>query len=289
MNEPTFLIIGAQKAATTWLSDILRQHPQVCMPKEKELHFFNKTYNYEKGLAWYERQFSGCSDKKAYGEATPNYLWTNPCPEEIKASRRIRNIPEKVNSAYPDIKLIVTLRDPIDRAISAYRTHIRAGRVSPWQSIIDVAHQYGIVTMGDYETQILHWFEYFSPSQFHFLVFEEDIKINQEHTVRELFRFLDIDPTFTPKGIGQKRHPSLGPLYQTLLYYFPFVKPVIKTVLPDTWREKLPFRSIFKGKDVSPKERVQLKKYFSDFNHNLPELIDREPAWWSESIRHPND
>jgi hypothetical protein len=281
MGRPSFLIIGAQKAGTTWLADMLDQHPEVCMSETKEIHFFNKKYNYEKGIDWYERQFGKCSDEKVRGEATPNYLWTSTSLEEIEESDRVRNIPGKVHEAYPDLKLIVSLREPVDRAISAYRSLIRGGHISPRHSITKVAHQRGIVSAGDYETHIRRWFDYFSPAQFLFLVFEEDVKQNREATLHNVYQFLGVNATFIPEGINERKHPALGPLYRTLLYYLPWIRPVVKQIIPNLRRDKLPFRSVYKEKDVSPEERKKIRRYVEGFNKDLPSLIGREPIWWS--------
>lgn len=284
-KSPTFLVIGSQKAGTTWLADMIRQHPKICMPDKKELHFFNKKENYQKGIEWYERHFETCSEP-VRGEATPNYLWTSDSDKERKESGRTENIPKIVHDKYPKLKFIISLRKPIDRAISAYKTLIRGGYISPRRSITEVANRRGIVTMGDYETHIRRWFEYFSPSRFTFLVFEEDIKENRKSTIQKVYRFLDVDPTFIPDGIDERKHPSLGPFYRKLLYYFPWIRPLTKTLFPNLRRDKLPFRNSFRGRDVTSQEREQLKKYFSDFNDNLPELIGREPVWWSENVEY---
>lgn len=281
MSGPDFLIIGAQRAGTTWLADMIRQHPEVCMPKTKEIHFFNKVYNFEKELGWYEGQFSECEDMKVCGEATPNYLWTSSSLEEIEESNRVRNIPEKVHAAYPNVKLIVSLREPVDRAVSAYRTLIRGGHISPRSSIVEVAHRHGIITMGDYETHIRRWFEYFPPSQFLFLIFEEDIKRNREVSLRRTYQFLGVDPSFIPSGSDERKHPSLGPFYRTLIYYLPWLKSVVKRILPNLRRDRLPFRTSFSGQEVSAEEREQLRKHLDDFNKHLPNLIGRKPNWWS--------
>jgi hypothetical protein len=281
MKKPNFLIIGAQKAATTWLADMLRQHPEICIPEKKEVHFFNKTYNYEKGLDWYERHFTTCNAEEVRGEATPNYLWTSTSQKEIQESDRVRNIPEKVHSAYPEAKLIVSLREPVDRAISAYRTLIRGGHVSPRHSISEVTHRHGIVSMGCYEMHIRRWLEHFQRSQFLFLIFEEDIKINRRSTLRKIYRFLEVEPTFIPNNIDERKHPSLGPLYRILLYYFSWAKKPVKKLLPNLNRGKLPFRNSFAGNDVTDEEREHIKENFADCNHNLPELIGRTPDWWS--------
>lgn len=287
MRSPTFLVLGTQKAGTTWLADMLRQHPRICVPDKKEIHFFNKKENYSRGIDWYERHFEACREP-VRGEATPNYLWTSKSKFEKRESGRTDDVPKLVCDAYPNLKLIVSLREPVDRAISAYKTLIRGGHISPRRSITEVTHRHGIVTMGDYETHIRRWFERFSPSQFLFLVFEEDIKQNRKGTLQKVYRFLDVDPTFVPDGVDERKHPSLGPLYRTLLYYVPWIRPVVKTLLPNLRRDKLPLRTSFEGGEVSSDEREQLEKHFRDFNHDLPELIGREPVWWSESVEHPS-
>ena len=87
MADPNFLLIGAQKAGTTWISAMLREHPQIFLPQRKELHFFNRRDNYERGLEWYRAQFGQHQGEPAIGECTPNYLWVSDAPEELLAER----------------------------------------------------------------------------------------------------------------------------------------------------------------------------------------------------------
>jgi hypothetical protein len=70
MTLPDFLIIGAQKAGTTWLRALLRHHPNVYMP-DREIHFFNKEHNYRRGLDWYARHFRGADGNKRMGKRRP--------------------------------------------------------------------------------------------------------------------------------------------------------------------------------------------------------------------------
>ncbi|MCS3626928.1 hypothetical protein GGP53_000753 [Salinibacter ruber] len=267
------------------MAEMLRQHPEICIPQKKEVHFFNKKENYSKGVGWYERHFEACTGSVC-GEATPNYLWTSNSERERQESGRTENIPKLIRNTYPNLKFIVSLREPVDRAVSAYKTLIRGGHISPSRSITEVSHRHGIITMGDYETHIRRWFEYFSPSQFLFLVFEEEIKENRQNTIQKIYRFLDVDPAFIPDGIDEHKHPSLGPFYRTLLYYLPWIRPVTKTLFPNLRRDKLPFRNSLRGRDVTSQEREQLKKHFSHFNDNLPDLIGREPVWWSGNVEY---
>jgi len=106
--KPSFLIVGAQKAGTSSLFSYLGQHPDITLPSTKELHFFDLQYNM--GIDWYESLFPENADDeiKITGEASPYYLF-HPL------------VPEYVRYHYPGMKLIVLLRDPVDRAYSHFQ------------------------------------------------------------------------------------------------------------------------------------------------------------------------
>jgi len=250
------------------------------MPEKKEIHFFNKKANYRKGLDWYEQHFEMCGES-VRGEATPNYFWTSTEEEEIRGSGRTKNIPGLVHNAYPDLQFIVSLRDPVDRAVSAYRTLIRGGYVDPRQSILDVADQYGIVSMGDYQTHIERWVEYFSPSQFLFLIFEEDVRAERRDTIEKMYRFLDVNASFTPENVDVRKHPSLGSFYGRVLYYAPWIRTLVKSLLPNLNRDRIPLRDVLDREEVNDRERDELARYFEEKNQSLDELIGRKPKSWT--------
>ena len=100
---PDFLIIGAQKCGTSSMFAYLNQHPQMKLPDVKEIHFFD--LNYSNGLDWYTSHFppASLSHRMVTGEASPYYLF-HP------------HVPERVRLHCPDVKLVVMLRNPVDRA-----------------------------------------------------------------------------------------------------------------------------------------------------------------------------
>lgn len=108
-----FLIIGATKSSTTWLQATLQQAPDVVMP-DPELHFFSR--HYDNGFDWYGEQFPAKAPGQIMGEKSNSYL-TDP-----EAAARIQ-------SAYPDIRLVVMLRNPVSRAYSDYCMLYRRGTV----------------------------------------------------------------------------------------------------------------------------------------------------------------
>jgi len=112
-----FLIIGAQKSATTSIQSILSNHPQVFMPARKELHYFDKDYNFVAAAQSYEqynKHFDLATTEIAIGEATPSYLYWNTAAQRIAAYN-------------PRIKLVVSLRDPIARAYSHWNMQRHRG------------------------------------------------------------------------------------------------------------------------------------------------------------------
>src|SRR5580704_17949873 len=123
MTLPNFFIIGAARSGTTALYEYLRQHPQIYMSPIKEPNYFAfygqgihyrgprdqelVRSSYVPSLKAYEAQFSGVAKEIAVGEASPWYLYLPEAPERIR--RKV-----------PDAKLAAILRNPVDRAFSAF-------------------------------------------------------------------------------------------------------------------------------------------------------------------------
>ena len=105
MPLPTVLIAGAQRCGTSTLTSYLRRHPRIFMAKPKELHFFDM--HYDKGMDWYAEFFTPKERHIVLGEATPIYMF-DPVARE------------RIAHHLPDIKLIVSLRDPTKRAYSQF-------------------------------------------------------------------------------------------------------------------------------------------------------------------------
>jgi Sulfotransferase family len=112
---PSFLVIGAVKAATTWISEQLRQHPLLWLPRA-EPHYFSTEY--DRGLQWYRSVFSEAPADRIVGEKSADYLGH---PE---AAKRIAGL-------LPEVPMIAQLRDPVERAYSDYRMLYRRGSVGP--------------------------------------------------------------------------------------------------------------------------------------------------------------
>jgi hypothetical protein len=113
---PDFIVAGAQKAGTTSLYHYLEQHPDMTPPIEKKLAFFDK--NYERGMQWYRLHFplqSNDGDASFTGESTAYYMFHPLAPERIAEN-------------LPHTKIILLLRNPVDRAFSHYQYKVRRGK-----------------------------------------------------------------------------------------------------------------------------------------------------------------
>jgi hypothetical protein len=201
---PNFLIVGAARSGTTTLYNHLKDHPDVYLPvnKRPEPHFFLKAAEYTQGLAYYEqRYFSACRNQKAVGEASTSYLF-GP------------DVPKRIRSSLPDVKLICILRDPVERAFSSYWHTIKSGleTLSFDEAIVREARRKGetagtaleeiapfaYAERGLYYRQLSRWLSEFPRSQMKIVIFD-DFVADPIKILREVAGFLDVLPDGLPK------------------------------------------------------------------------------------------
>jgi hypothetical protein len=272
---PTFLVIGAQKCGTSWIGEMVSQHPEVAVARTKEVHFFNNANNIKKGIKWYKDHFSIAPGTKAVGEFSPNYFWTSEDEKEIEESCRTRNIPALVQSILPDLQLIISLRDPVDRAVSAYYHHIRAGRIRPTQGLLEMAGHYGIETMGYYDIHLRKWLEYYPWNRFLILFYEEDLKDDRKTaTLNRIFRHIGVDESFKPKGIAQRYNPRYTYLEMHVAHYPRIIKKIIRYFVPHRFKMSRRWEIV-----VQEEEKVTLRERYRAHNNNLSEMLRRKLPW----------
>jgi hypothetical protein len=216
MPQPDFMIIGAQKAGTTWLWDKLRRHPGTSLPQKKEIHFFGGVENYRKGEKWYFDHFEGLDPDKVMGEASTTYFydylpfWHN-VSQELVVDKTQPPIAEMITRRFPEIKVVISLRDPVKRAISAYHHWMKKGKLSPRPGLKATAIKYPklrIVEYGYYAKYLDMWRRYVPDDRLFTLIFEEDIVGRPDDTLKKLFHFLDLDAGFQLEAVNQVVHKS---------------------------------------------------------------------------------
>jgi hypothetical protein len=275
-TAPTFLVIGAQKCGTTWLAEVLRDHPDVFVVPEKELHYYDDHTRHTRGLDWYLPHFAAGAGATAIGEATPNYLWTRATPHERARHHVSTDIPEKVHADFPDLKLLVCLRDPVDRAVSAYHHSIHARYVAPSTRILDAAPTFGIESAGRYAASLRDWFACWPRDRFHVLVYEDDIRTDAKRaTVDAVCAFLGVGALDDDAALEGVYNARPGSSYLRLHHRWPLVARTLRRAVPAF--ERLDRHPI----TVTDAERTELRRRFVDDVLDLEELLGRDLSSWA--------
>jgi hypothetical protein len=250
LKTPDFIIIGAQKCGTSSMFRLLKKHPDIYLPKKKELDFFDEFY--AKGMAFYLSYFN--HDKMPNspfytGEASPFYFF-----HPLAASR--------IQFHFPKIKLILLLRNPINRTYSHYQHQRRKGRISisfehaiqlepeilkhKKEAYFDeenhsdlIYRRFSFLARSRYSEQLPLWYQHFANDQI--LIFKsEDYFKDPTGTFQQVFEFLGLSPF----DIVLKKEHSVSD--------YPPMKP---------------------------ETRNQLQEYFKPFNQELYKLTGRDFGW----------
>ncbi len=289
MPAPTFLLIGAQKSGSTWLAAMLDAHPEICTPARKELHYFDRPDGDAQGIGWYESQFRVEVGQRAIGECTPDYLWsrghrTQPDEPTAGAQELLDSIvpepdmrpgtPDRIFEQYPDLKLLVVLRDPVQRAISGFKHHIRQGRLSPRARFRQSAGRYGIVEQGFYDAQLEAWTRRFDPDRFKILIFEEDVLRRPERSIGEVYEHLGVDHRFVPENLHDTFNEGVGGFYLHVNSYAGRVARPMFKAFPSLRRVNVP------RPRVTVDDIADLCDLYREDTRRLAQRLDRPLDRW---------
>jgi hypothetical protein len=291
---PNFLIIGAAKAGTTTLFELLKQHPQVYLPFFKEPMFFSHDDNYRRGADWYVRTyFKRAAASLARGEATPHYLYWSE-----KVAPRIRQVYGEAA-----IKFIVIFRDPVRRAYSWYWNMVKEGREElPFEAALEQEarrlHEnnanlqrtgvmtYGYVRGSSYASALQPFLDIFPHRDFLFLL-QENLNQDFSETMRGLLEFLELDPSILPRPISS--NPASLPRsrrMQDFLRRQSGFREFLKGVFPLRLRNPVKTALLqFNARPVEypnldPVLEAKLRVRFAPEVRRLEKMIDRDLSAW---------
>lgn len=238
---PDFLCIGAQKAATSWLWAMLRQHPEIWMPPVKELHFFDHLYIQEnrswthyhikKGitdsLRWHFNnnasnleQIKYLVDTALVAPFTEN--WYKSCFNRPAAHGKIlgditpeySTLPEEgiehvKRLLGPDLRIIYIIRNPLDRALSQLRMNMtRRGKDAEGEEVwMSAAKEEVITQRGDYETYVKRWDRHFPESKLLYLPYKM-VRTSPDKLLKNVESFLGATQHHTFKDAGNAVHKT---------------------------------------------------------------------------------
>jgi len=255
---PSFLIVGAQRCGTTSLFDVLSQHPAVFggMLKRKELHFFDNEYDH--GLAWYQSQFPlrararlaarGAGAPVAF-EASPYYMF-HPL------------VPERIDRALPGVKLIVLVRDPVERAYSQHAHQVGLGlETEPFERALELedarldGEAERLVADPTY-TSRRHWlYSYRARGQY-----AEQLDRLERIFGRERIHVVDSGDFFTDPG----------PDYDRVLEFLGLPNHDRPVFTPRNARPRSP---------MPEKLRAELEEHFRPHDERLAAWLGSKPSW----------
>ena len=291
--KPDFLIIGAQKSGTTWLWSMLNEHPETELPIEKEIHYFGGIENYRKGKEWYYNHFKNLAAGKLTGEASTTYLydfmpyWHNSS-KQLEFDGTLPSIPELIARELPDIKILVVLRDPVWRAVSAYKHWMRNGErivPSPILGVKSVAlanPKYRIIEYGFYAKYLKLWKKFVPAERMKILVFEEDIIKYPYRTLESVYKFLGLSSNYVPNNVERAIHVSSGLTQLVLNYYASRLSGylLIKYFTRVLGKSKLLEKIIIRKSDLT-----FLRSIYVPEKSDVARLIDRDLNCWNYGAR----
>ena len=277
---PTFVGVGAEKCATTWLAVCLGQHPQVFMSAPKEIRYFNR-YAY-KGNDWYLKHFRKAAGYQSVGEFTARYL------TEVS--------PAVIADLLGSVQIIVCLRNPVSRFVSHYRQEVRQGLLpkSNFQRLT-VANLPAAVSLcpnllqgGMYYSPLRDYLEVFGPERVHIIV-KDDMDAAPLRVVQECYRFLGVSPDFAPPAGFSQIHQSYIHRNAALQSFWLFLARAARRYAP--WSINTQARPILSrlyrrlnadDSDVVLDSDVPecLQNYFAEDVAQLERLIGRELSAW---------
>lgn len=300
MKLPNFLIIGAAKAGTTALHTYLQQHPQIYMTPSKETNFFafeGEKLNFQgpgdraiadfsiTQLSRYQAEFAGVTTETAWGEACPLYLYSTKAVERIQ-------------TYIPHARLIVILRNPVDRAYANFLHLVRDDR----EPLLDFGQAlqaepqrleqnwewfWHYIQLGYYATQLKRYYQKFDPSQIRVYLYE-DLQNNPIALIQDICRFLGVEDNFVPNmkiRPNKSGKPKNKLLHQILTKPNP-LKTALKPLFPAYLRQKIQHQNLAQP-ELNREMRQYLTELYREDIQECQELLGRDLSSWLKPLTVP--
>lgn len=305
---PDFFVVGAAKGATTSLHALLSQHPNIFLPEQKELYTFafngetprfklaDGTPREKVGCTWnrYFKIYDNCPENCLAGDTSSWYLRYHKAV--------ITNIRRLYGESSEKIKIIMVLRNPVERAWSHYSMHLGQGLIDlPFRDTITGGEfrkriadaeagyypGYDYIGFGMYSGQVQAFLDAFGQDNVKVFLYEEFQKDNLT-MVNEVFRFLGLEPAEqikTGKKLNISGTPKSG-LAETIgkLVYRPFfLKRIFRSILPAGLRYKFKrniSRFLFKKTDMKNEDRSILIDIYREDIDKLQMLLNKDLSTW---------
>lgn len=272
-----FAGVGPQRTGTSWLQRLLQHHPQLCFPKGIIEPMFFDLY-YEQGLARYTAHFAHRTENQLCGDITPTYF-------------DLEIVPARIRQINAECKIIINLRNPIERALSLYRHHVSKGRVNGTfgEAVLQMPR---LLDAGNYAEHIPRWLDTFGVDRVTFVLLD-DIKIDPASVLKQLCHFLEITPIAMPTRSGEKFNAATMPRFPKIARLTARLVTLLQAkgaykIIELGKRMGLKQLVYAGGQDQAPKltmgeQKQLLEKYEPDIVF-VETLLGRNLRTWRESI-----
>ncbi|MBZ9652273.1 sulfotransferase family protein [Psychroflexus montanilacus] len=276
---PNFFIVGTPKSGTTSLFYYLQEHPEVFLPKIKEPHFFsypeveNTYYKVKivKSKNEYFDLFESKKDYKAVGDLSTSYLFNS------KSAERIYHF-------NPNSKIIMVLRNPVERALSHYLMDINLGYIKvPLQEVINNKEKYKqhyneYIEPGFYDQQIISYKNYFNDDQI-LIILSDNLFKNTSKSLNKIFDFLEVSKN-NSESKKEVHNQYSEPRYK--VFNIIARSNNLKSLIPSHLKSKL--KHIFYKKNAEKpnlkQEAILLKELYNNSIANTEVIINQDLSNW---------
>jgi len=272
-----FAGIGAPKCATTWIYECLREHPQICLAPKDQLSgaFFLQPQPDQDWLKNYKAYFAGCQPGQIKGDFHVHYMYREDTAERMRRHN-------------PKLKLIVSLRNPVDALYSRYRygLFIDSRR---WKDFEQTAQR--LQEAGFYYRRLKNFFDAFPRENILVLIYE-DIEKDRVAFIQQIYKFLAVKADFVPPSAFVKINPTQFKLTKLGRFVHKVIVPQViktrwgRTLKQSPWVKKsLFYLSEFYSRrnplpPMSQKTRQHLQKIYAKDIKRLEKLIKRDLSFW---------
>lgn len=311
VRRPDFFIVGAAKAGTTSLYNYLKLHPEVYFSPIKEPHYFSTDIKLEemrsdfkkkvfidigeyinnnlgsprhgafvRDETHYQQLFSLVKNEKRIGESSVSYLYSQVAATKIKAFN-------------PEAKIVIILRNPVERAFSHYLMDLRIGYET--RNFIEAvnadiqkdkkgwgqSHLY--VELGLYYEQVKRYLEVYSPGNIK-IILHDDFKKFPKKVLSDVYSFLGVSDKSEEIDFSVRHNKAELPKSRILQKFekTPLMQKVLADFIPGALRRKLKsgFYSTENLPGLTIEDRKSLHHYFSEDIKKLSELVGRDLSAW---------
>lgn len=256
---PQCILIGERKTGTTALLHFMKHHPQIKAPR-KEVHYFDVHTNYRMGVGWYLDQMVPTNKSEVTFEKSPSYF-------------RSSLVPNRMYSLLPTVKLLLSVREPVKRAISDFDFTMEA----EWKSGFNKSshtkfEEFAIMPDGSingefppvqrsvYHANLNTWLKFYSLEQFYIFDGDAMVRENPAFELQKIEEFIGLQPHFSPEMFFFSKRKKLWCLRETgCLFFGGKPHPPVKQNFID-----------------------KLHEFYKPHNQDLYKLIGKDFGWWSQ-------